>query len=96
MCVAEEVNSGLHPRVKGWPTHCCCGHTHVCFYTHTCLVPKKSIEALIILTALAWQTDCCCEHIRNVLQRGQLRVGRPIAAVNTQMCVAEGFNEEVM
>ena len=33
-CVAEEVNSGLHTRVKGWPTNGCCGHTLVCFWIH--------------------------------------------------------------
>ena len=86
-CVAEEVKWRLHPSANGWPTNCC-GHAHVCFWIHTCLVQNKSIEALIMLKTLAdrlllWaHTHICC-------WRGQLRVDRPIAAVNTNVCLAE-------
>ena len=45
--LADQVLLWLHPRVKGWPTNCCCGHTHVCF----------------CVNQLRVTTNCCCEHI---------------------------------
>ena len=100
MCVAEEVNSGLH-KDQGLQGR---GRPGAAASTHMCVSEKTAfIQGCTQGSTVVWgrPTNCCCEHTHVCVAESHLNsrlaprikkvqeFGRPTAAASIHICVSE-------